>query len=219
MSDNIFQLRALTFIDSLQPQLTQLIGKTDDYIVCKPKEYDAALLIEIAPAMEIHAMINVALKRTAVQLGAAVTERRFGAMFLQHADQGEVREAGRAILAAAGLTENDREGIAILSNKTIRGIEKDHANFFNLTAKNNKIVPGESVLIMETTPAAYLMIACNEALKAANVKLINIEPIGASGRLVMSGPESEIDSAADAALRIIEQLNASLANKSGTQIG
>jgi ethanolamine utilization microcompartment shell protein EutS len=72
------------------------------------------------------------------------------------------------------------------------------------------VLAGESVLILETTPAAYLTIACNEALKAAEVKLVSIRPFGATGRLVMSGPESEIDSAMEAAQGIIEQLNAEL---------
>jgi ethanolamine utilization microcompartment shell protein EutS len=66
------------------------------------------------------------------------------------------------------------------------------------------------VFILEITPAAYLLIAANEALKAADIKLISIRPFGATGRLVMSGPESEIDSAAEAALAILDRLNREL---------
>jgi len=217
MSNNTFQLRTLTFIDSLQPQLAQFIAK--DNRVYDPAEYDAALFIEIAPAMEIHSMIDIALKRTRVRLGSVVTERQFGLMLVQHADQGEVMEAGRAVLKETGLTENDRAKIEILTNKIIRSVEQDHAIMFTGTSKGNMVLAGESVLIMETTPAAYLSIACNEALKAANIKLIEIKPYGASGRLVMSGSESEIDSAAEAAQRTIDQLNHSLATKSGRQLG
>ncbi len=53
----------------------------------------------------------------------------------------------------------------------------------------------------------YLTIAANEALKAARVQLNSIRPFGATGRLVMNGPESEIDSAAEAALGILKSLN------------
>lgn len=216
MAETNFQLRTLIFLDSLQPQLAQFIAK--DNRVYDPAEYDAALFIEIAPAMEIHSMIDIALKRTSVRLGSVVTERQFGLMLVQHADQGEVKEAGRAVLAETGLSEHSRAKVEILTNKIIRSVEQDHAIMFTGTSKGNMVLAGESVLIMETTPAAYLAIACNEALKAAHVKLIEIKPYGASGRLVMSGSESEIDSAGEAAERIIKQLNATLVNKTGGQL-
>ena len=212
-----FELRALTFIDSLQPQLVQFIAKNSR--IYNPTEYDAALLIEIAPAMEIHSLVDIALKKTNVRLGGLVTERHFGLLEIHHANQGEVKEAGRAILQASGLDENDRNKIEILTNKIIRNVEQDHATSFNTTANGNMLVAGESLLIIETTPAAYLMLACNEALKAANVKLVEVLPHGATGRLVMSGSESEIDSAKDAAFRIIEKLNEMRMHKNAYQLG
>ena len=45
--------------------------------------------------------------------------------------------------------------------------------------------------------------AANEAEKAADVRLIDVTPFGAFGRLYMSGDESEIDSAASAATAAI----------------
>jgi len=212
-----FELRTLTFIDSLQPQLAQYIAKENR--VYDPKEYDAALLIEIAPAMEIHTMIDIALKATKSRLGSVVTERHYGLMLVHHTDQGEVKEAGNAVLREAKLDENDRTEVNILTLKTIRSVEQDHAIMFTGLAKGNMVLAGESVFIMEATPAAYLMIACNEALKAANVKLIDITPFGASGRLIMSGIESEIDSSAEAATKILNQLNQMKTSRSGKQLG
>jgi ethanolamine utilization microcompartment shell protein EutL len=211
-----FELRTLTFIDSLQPQLAQYIAK--DNRVYDPKEYDSALMIEIAPAMEIHTMIDIALKATSVRLTSVVTERQFGLMLAHHSDQGEIKEAGRAILRETALDENDRATVEILTRKIIRGVEQDHAIMFTGLAKGNMVIAGESVLVMETTPAAYLMIAGNEALKAANVKLIDIKPFGATGRLILSGSESEIDSAAQAAEKILLQLNEMKASRSGKQL-
>ncbi len=200
-----FELRTLIFIDSLQPQLAQLIAK--DNRVYDPAEYDSALFIEIAPAMEIHQMIDMALKATAVKLGSVVTERQFGLMQVHHHDQGEVKEAGSAVLRETGLKENDRADIKILTNKIIRSVEQDHAIMFTGMSRGNMVLAGESVLIMEVTPAAYLALACNEALKAANVKLVDIKPAGATGRLILSGNEAEIDSAAEAAVNVLEKLN------------
>ncbi|MEK6626720.1 MAG: hypothetical protein AABY86_17260, partial [Bdellovibrionota bacterium] len=149
-----FELRTLTFIDSYQPQLAQFIAK--DNRVYDPAEYDSALFIEIAPAMEIHHMIDLALKATRVRLGSVVTERQFGLLEVHCADQGEVREAGKAILREAGLDENDRSEVNILTNKIIRGVQQDHAIFFTGTSRGNMVQAGESVFILEATPAAYL---------------------------------------------------------------
>jgi ethanolamine utilization microcompartment shell protein EutS len=212
-----FELRTLTFIDSLQPQLAQYIAK--DNRVYDPSEYDAALLIEIAPAMEIHTMIDIALKATNVRLASVVTERVFGLMMVHHSDQGEVKEAGKAVLKEAQLNENDRAAVEILTQKIIRGVEQDHAIMFTGMARGNMVLAGESVFILEATPAAYLMIAGNEALKAAEVKLIDIRPFGATGRLILSGSESEIDSSAEAAIRILKQLNDMKASGPGQQLG
>ncbi len=203
-----FQLRTYIFIDQMQPQLAQFIAK--DNRVYDPKEYDAAIMLELAPAMEIHRMIDLALKSTNVRLGSVVTERQYGLMQIQHEDQGEVQAAGAAVLEQAGLTVYDRSPLKILTNMVIRGIEQDHAIFFTGTSKGNMVLADESVFILEITPAAYLTIAANEALKAANVKLITIRPFGATGRLVISGSESEIDSAKEAALKVLESLNEEL---------
>jgi len=217
-TNSSFELRTLTFIDNLQPQLTKYFVAEQD-VVHHPADYDAMLIIEIAPAMEIHSMVDLALKRTRVKLGALVTERHFGQLFVQHADQGEVIESGREILRVVNLDENDRAKVEVLTSKIVRGVERDHAAYFNIEAKHSKVVHGESVFIMEATPAAYLTIACNEALKAANIKLITVKPFGATGRLVMSGTESEIDSGAEAANAVLSKLNSMRANRSHKQLG
>ena len=200
-----FQLRTYIFLDQLQPQLAQFIAK--DNRVYDPSEYDAAIMLELAPAMMIHRMIDLALKATRVRLGTVVTERRYGLMQIQHAEQGEVLAAGEAVLEQTGLTPQDRAPVEIVENMVIRGIEQDHAIYFTGTSKGYMCLAGESVWILETTPAAYLTLAANEALKAARVKLITIRPFGATGRLVMSGPESEIDSASEAGLASLQALN------------
>lgn len=206
MSDQTgFQLRAYVFIDSLQPQLAQYMAKSNR--VYDPREFDAALFLEIAPAMEIHSKIDQALKATRVRLGSMVTERVFGMMQVHHEDQGEVRAAGDAVLQASGLKESDRAPCKILQNKIIRSVEQDHAIAFTGLAWGNMVLAGDSVLIMEAEPAAYLSIACNEALKAADIRLADIRVFGATGRLIMAGSEAQIDYGAAAATAALEQIN------------
>jgi ethanolamine utilization microcompartment shell protein EutL len=208
-----FELRTFIFMDQLQPQIAQFIAK--DNRVYDPSEYDASVMLELAPAMEIHRMIDLALKATRVRLGSVVTERHFGMMQIQHHDQGEVLAAAEAVFAATGLKATDRATVNVLTNMIIRGIEQDHAIYFTGTSKGYMVLAGESVFVLECTPAAYLVLACNEALKAATVKLIQITPFGATGRLVMSGPEAEVDSAAEAALGILDKLNKELQDAGG----
>ncbi len=192
-----FELRTYSFIDSMQPQLAQYIAK--DNRVFDPSEYDAALFLEIHPAMEIHRMIDLALKATAVRLGVVITERHFGQLEVHHADQGEVRAAGQAILEATGLTVADRAECQPRTDMILRGVEQDHGIAFTGLAQGNMVIAGDSVLIMECEPAAYMAYVCNQALKAADVRLNLVTTWGATGRLIIAGAEAEIDVAAAAA--------------------
>ena len=56
-------------------------------------------------------------------------------------------------------------------------------------------------------PISYLSIACNEALKAAEVNLVDIRVFGATGRLIMAGSEAQIDYAAEAATAALDNVN------------
>src|SRR5256885_5391573 len=191
------QLRAYVFLDSLQPQLAAHICTT-----CRgyfPVPYVASLFIEIAPGMAIHRVIDTALKSTAVHPATLVVERAFGMLEVHHEDKGEVRSAGDAILRHLGAKEEDRARPKVISNTIIRAIEPMHAMIIDKIRFGSMIEPGRSLFILETEPAAYAVLAANEAEKAAEVRLVDVTPFGAYGRLYLSGDEAEIDSAAHAA--------------------
>ncbi len=199
------QLRAYVFLDSLQPQLAAHICTT-----CRgyfPVPYVASLFVEIAPGMAIHQVIDTALKSTAVHPATLVVERAFGMLEVHHEDKGEVRSAGDAILKHLGAKEEDRVKPKVISNTIIRAIEPMHAMILDKIRFGQMIEPGESLFILETEPAAYAALAANEAEKAANVKLVDVTPYGAYGRLYLGGKESEIDSAAEAAVAAIKALS------------
>ena len=195
-------LRTYIFLDSLQPQLTAHICST-----CRgfwPIPYEAALFIETAPGMAIHPLLDRALKSTRVHPATIVVERAYGMMLLHLEDKGQVLQAGLAVLEELGIKENARQKPKVVTNQIIRSVEPDHAQCVNKIRYGSMMVPGESLLIMETDPAGYIGFAANEAEKAANVRLLECTPFGAFGRLYMAGTESEIDSAAQAALAAIE---------------
>jgi ethanolamine utilization microcompartment shell protein EutL len=195
-------LRTYVFLDSLQPQLAAHICTT-----CRgyfPVPYVASLFVEIAPGMGIHGILDTALKSTRVQPATLVVERAYGMLEVHSDDKGEVRSAGDAILSYIGVKEEDRIKPRLVSNTIIRAIEPMHAMILDKIRFGNLIEPGQSLFILECEPAAYAALAANEAEKAADVKLIDVTPFGAFGRLYLAGTESEIDSAAEAAVSAIK---------------
>jgi ethanolamine utilization microcompartment shell protein EutL len=64
------------------------------------------------------------------------------------------------------------------------------------------------MLIMETEPAGYIVYAANEAEKAAHVTLVDVKPFGNFGRLTLTGSEAEMEEAARAVRRAVDNINA-----------
>ena len=198
-------LRTFIILDSLQPQLASFIGKTARGFLPLPNM--ASLFVEIAPGIAINRVTDVALKATTVAPAIQVVERAFGLLEVHDADQGAVRSAGKAILADLGLEESQRMKPKIATNQVIRSIEPYQAQIINRDSNGMMILPGDSLFILETEPAGYAAFAANEAEKAANVKLIEVRPFGAFGRLWMAGSESEIDSAREAAMAALQTVD------------
>ena len=197
-------LRTYTFLDALQPQLASFMGKTAKGFLPLPGM--ASLFVEIAPGIAINRVTDVALKATKVVPAIQVVERAYGLLEIHDADQGEVRQAGRAILEHLSVSEEDRLKPKVLTNQIIRAIEPYQAQLINRNSQGMMILPGQSLFILETEPAGYVAYATNEAEKAAHVSLVQVQPYGAFGRLWLSGAEAEIDAAAAAAIAAIEGL-------------
>jgi len=197
-------LRTYVFLDSLQPQLAAHICTT-----CRgyfPVPGVASLFVEIAPGMAIHGLIDVALKQTSVQPATLVVERAYGMLEVHSEDKGEVRSAGDSILGALGVKEEERIKPKLISNTIIRAIEPMHAMILDKIRFGSMIEPGQSLFILECEPAAYAALAANEAEKAADVRLVDVTPYGAYGRLYMCGSEAEIDAAAQAAVAALQSV-------------
>lgn len=197
-------LRTYVFLDSLQAQLASYIGSTAKGFLPVPGV--ASLFVEIAPGLAINKVLDVALKATKVQPAVQIVERAYGVLEVHEHDKGEVRLAGQSILDYLEIKESDRIKPDIVSNQIIRAMEAYQCQLINRNRSGSMILPGESLFILETEPAGYVIFGANEAEKAANVKLVEVRPFGAYGRLYMSGSESEIDSAAEAAIAALSGL-------------
>lgn len=199
-------LRTYVFIDSLQPQLATYMGTVSQGFL--PVPGDACLWMEVEPGMAIHRLTDVALKATRVHLGAQVVERAFGSMVFHHRDQSDVIEAGHAVLNALHTREDARQKCRIAWSETVRAITPDHAVLINRQdRRGSMILPGQSMFILETEPAGYIVYAANEAEKAANITLVDARAVGAYGRLTLAGKEADIDAAAHAARYAVQSLS------------
>lgn len=201
----MIKLRTYIFIDSLQPQLATYLGTVSQGFL--PVPGDACLWAEVAPGMAIHRLTDVALKASRVHLGQQVVERAFGSMVFHHRDQSDVEEAGHSILRTLGAREDERQKCRVAWSEIVRALTPDHAVLINRQdRKGNMILPGQSMFILETEPAGYIVYAANEAEKAANITLIDARAVGAFGRLTLAGKESEIEVAAHAAIDAVKRL-------------
>ena len=185
-------LRSYIFLDSLQPQLTAFIGSTARGFL--PLVGDASLWVEISPGIEINRMTDIALKATNVRPAVQVVERLFGLLEVHSPSQADVRAAGAAILDALELQPSDRWKPRVASSQVIRHVDDHHAQLVNRNRKGSMLIPGQTLYILEVEPAAYSILAANEAEKAAHITLIQVRPFGSFGRLWLGGEERAIES-------------------------
>jgi ethanolamine utilization microcompartment shell protein EutS len=196
MSD--VSLRTYAFIDRLQPQCAAHIAATCQGDV--PVGGMAELFIEMAPGNEVFHVADVALKAADVKPALQIIEREFGLLELHSNSQAEVLAAGAAVLAELGLTEDDRVKPQIASAQFITNVHPYQAQLLNKFRKGALLIPGQSLFVLEITPAAYAGLAANEAEKAADISVVEIRAVGRFGRVFLAGSESDVASARQAAI-------------------
>ncbi len=190
-------LRSFIFIDQLQAQTMCTLGSWIKGSL--PRTNMAAQIIEVAPGLDIEALTDVALKTAEVQAGILVVERQFGYLEIHSRDVAAVKASADAVLDHMGLTPDKAMPPKILASQIVTRIDPGHAFLINRNKQGSMILAGETLFVLETEPAAYAILAANGAEKAANIKIVDYRMIGATGRLYLSGSESEVRAAASAA--------------------
>lgn len=199
------ELRAYSFLDSLQPQYAAFMGTTAQGFL--PLAGEAALFVEVAPGIEINRLTDIAVKATSVKPGMQIIERVFGLLEVHSPDQSETRAAGEAILDWLEHTEEDRLKPIIHTSQIIRRIDDHHAQLINRTRHGQMIIPGQTLYVLECAPAAYAALAANEAEKAANINVLEVRAFGAVGRIYLGGEEQDIEVGWRAAVAALEGLD------------
>jgi hypothetical protein len=193
-----FQLRTFAFIDSMQPQAAAHTAATCQGDV--PIAGMSQLFIEVAPGNEIFRCADVALKAADVRPALQIVEREYGLLEVHSRTQAEVLASGQAVLAYLGLSESDRLRPQVASAQFVTNVNPYQAQLINRWRKGNLLLPRSSLFVLEAAPAAYVTLAANEAEKAANISLIEVRAVGRFGRLFVSGTESEVRAASEAAI-------------------
>jgi ethanolamine utilization microcompartment shell protein EutS len=191
------ELRAFIFIDQLQPQTLAYLATWMRGSL--PRSRMAAQIIEIAPGLDIEALTDVALKGADVGAGLLVVERQFGTLEFHSRSTAEVQAAAQAALDTLGARVEDALPPQVLASTLVTRVDRQHAFLINRNKLGSMLLAGESLYLLECQPASYAIVACNEAEKHANIKLIDLRMIGANGRLYLAGDEAEVRNARDAA--------------------
>jgi len=203
MADKL-SLRCYCFLDRMQPQYAAFIGTITQGDL--PIEGMASLYVEMAPGNEVFRVVDIAVKATESRPGAQIVEREFGMFEVHSLNQASVLEAGRVVLDRLGLTIEDRIKPEVVSTQVVTRVDPYQAQLLNRFRRGGMLVPGETMLVLECAPAAYINFACNEAEKKANIKIIHLSSVGRFGRMWLSGSESEILTAKNAAVTALDNL-------------
>ena len=130
--------------------------------------------------------------------GILYTERQFGLLELHADDMGDLDAAGKAILKGIKAKPSDQLAPKILYHDIIEDLSDQHAIILNRSRDASILVPGVALLIYEMTPALFACVAANEAEKAApNATINDVQMMGASGRIFMSGSVKDMEIARD----------------------
>ena len=178
-------IRALMQIDRLQPKFAAYNGATVQGSI--PLAGDTVLIGELSPGNEVFRLVDKALKASSVEATSQIVEREFGFFILRSPSNAEVSAARDAILGELGVSLAQRLKPRVESTQIITSVEPYQAQLLNKWSSGSLLVPGQTLGIIECSPAAYISIAANEAEKAAEIDIVEVRALGRYGRLFMSG--------------------------------
>ena len=198
------ELRGALVIDEMQPQFAATIAANTDGFF--PVAGETAFWLEVRPGIVVNRLLDVALKGCDVKPGALITERSYGTVEVHGPDQGQVREAGRRMLAAAGVRAEDGLRPNVMNDEVIRAIDDHQAMMINKSRAGMLVLGRDTLYTLELNPAIWVLLAANEAEKAAPIRLVGLGNNGAVGRLRLAGSDAAIDAAVEAVQRALRSV-------------
>lgn len=192
-------------IDRLQPKFAAYNGATVQGSI--PLAGDTILIGELAPGNAVFSLVDIALKASRTEATSQIVEREFGFFILRSPVNTEVVAARDAILSELGVGIGSRLKPRLESTQIIHSVEPYQAQLLNKWRKGSMIVPGQTLGIIECSPAAYIAIAANEAEKNADIDIVEVRAVGRYGRFFMAGSEASVEAAMEAAVSAINEVS------------
>lgn len=190
------ELRSFIFLDRLQPQTMCYLGTWVRGAL--PRADVAAQIIEVSPGLDIEPLTDIALTNAQVSAGILMVERQFGYLEF-HGDSSQVRAAADSVLQRLDANPADAIKPQILASRIVSRLDRQHAFLINRNKVGSMALPGESLFVLEMQPASYAILATNEAEKAVPIKVVDYRMFGATGRVYLTGTESNVRQAAEVA--------------------
>jgi hypothetical protein len=200
------ELRVYLPIPDLGRQFAAYLGTPLRARGYPPIEGDHALIVEVAPGLAIERIIDLALKEVPeVEPGIHFVERQFGVLEVHAADPALVDKAGQAILAGIGAEPEDALRPRLNYVDVIEEVTDQHAVIVNRNREASMLLPGQTLLVVEVTPALFAAVAANAAERVApELTLVTVSMIGAAGRVYLAGSTPDIVLARDEITRVLE---------------
>ena len=200
------ELRVYLPIPDLGRQFAAYLGTPLRARGYPPIEGDHALIVEVAPGLAIERIIDLALKEVPeVEPGIHFVERQFGVLEVHAADPALVDKAGQAILKGIGATPEDALRPRLNYVDVIEEVTDQHAVIVNRNREASMLLPGQTLLVVEVTPALFAAVAANAAERVApGLTLVTVSMIGAAGRVYLAGSTPDIVLARDEITRVLE---------------
>lgn len=188
----------------MQPQYAAYWGLTG--MGTFPLAGMAQLLVELEPANEVLGLMDRVLKSCDVRSAGHLLEREFGLMEVHARDPDVVREAGSIILREIDLRLEDRLAPRVVSRQFLTNINPDHSQLFNKVRRGSWTLPGDSLFVLELTPAGYVYQVANEVEAAVEVELVRVAGTGVFGRMLLAGSVSNAQMAAEVAESVVADI-------------
>jgi hypothetical protein len=200
------ELRVYLPIPDLGRQFAAYLGTPLRARGYPPAEGEHALIVEVAPGLAIERIIDLALKSVPeVEPGIHFVERQFGVLEVHAAEREHVERAGEAILAGIGATPEDALRPRVLYLDVIEDVTDQHAVIVNRNREASMLLPGQTLLVVEMTPALFAAVAANAAERVApGLTLVTVSMIGVAGRVYLAGSPADIVLARDEITRVLE---------------
>jgi hypothetical protein len=188
------ELRVYLLIRDLQRQFAAYLGTPTRARGYPPMQGEHSLIAEVAPGLAIERVTDLALRAVpAVEPGILFVERQFGVLEVHGTDLADVEKAGQAILAGLHADAADQLRPRILFSDVIGDVTDRQAVIINRNRGGSMLIPGDTLLVCEVTPALFASVAANEAERSApGVTLVDVSMIGLAGRIYLSGSTSDV---------------------------